>query len=295
MTLETATMAGNKLRKRNIHRQEDETDHPEMPSASRADVDNNESKDSFFRTILPSPLRQCIKGGERDMTQNVLQTPEREQFQKNPASYNESEYSTSCAPKADLFADDTSELPSLNVSYNACTEVSTDLDSSNLSSNSDSSNLDSEYDYETSDKARSFLTFRLSYLFVTLVVMLADGLQGKKNGSKAWCNAVLTITRASSPNFVLCLILCFRYPSLRFIRRLRIFGCLPLLFGFPYRCRYSTHYRTTYRSIWAQKVGTPVLCPRGWQQCARTIPFLERSHCQPGGWRRHHQSFVHRL
>lgn len=189
MALETATMASNKLRKRNIHRQQDETDHPEMTSASRADVDNEEAEDSFFRTILPSPLRQCIKGGERDRTQNVLQTPEREQFQKNPASYNESEYSTSCAPKADLFCE-TSELPSLNASYNACTEVSTDLDSSNLSSNSDNSNLDSEYDYETSDKAFSFLTFRLSYLFVTLVVMLADGLQGTKILSKAAYNAV---------------------------------------------------------------------------------------------------------
>mmetsp|Transcript_14998 Transcript_14998/g.37769 ORF Transcript_14998/g.37769 Transcript_14998/m.37769 type:complete len:630 (-) Transcript_14998:186-2075(-) len=178
MPLETATMASNKLRKRNIHRQQDERDHSEISSASRADVDNNESKDSFFRSMIPSPLRQCIKGGEQDMTQNVLQSPEREQFQKNPASYNEREYSTSCAPKTGLFADDTSELPSLNVSYNGCTEVSTDLDSSNLSSNSDTSNLDSEYDYETSDKAYSFLTFRLSYLFVTLVVMLADGLQG---------------------------------------------------------------------------------------------------------------------
>jgi len=38
--------------------------------------------------------------------------------------------------------------------------------------------MGSEYDFDTSDKAMSFLTFRLSYLFVTLVVMLADGLQG---------------------------------------------------------------------------------------------------------------------
>jgi hypothetical protein len=44
-----------------------------------------------------------------------------------------------------------------------------------------SENPESEYDFETSDKGYSFLTFRLSYLFVTLVVMLADGLQGESN------------------------------------------------------------------------------------------------------------------
>jgi hypothetical protein len=65
-----------------------------------------------------------------------------------------------------------------NISY-TCTTVS-----SNTSNISD--NLDSEYDYDGDDettpaeKRRSFLTFRLSYLFVTLVVMLADGLQGKE-------------------------------------------------------------------------------------------------------------------
>jgi hypothetical protein len=35
-----------------------------------------------------------------------------------------------------------------------------------------------ECDNEQGDKGASFLLFRMSYLFVTLVVMLADGLQG---------------------------------------------------------------------------------------------------------------------
>ena len=38
--------------------------------------------------------------------------------------------------------------------------------------------LDSECDIDGSSKGSSFLLFRMSYLFVTLVVMLADGLQG---------------------------------------------------------------------------------------------------------------------
>lgn len=39
-----------------------------------------------------------------------------------------------------------------------------------------------DLDFESKkEKAFSFLLFRMSYLFVTLVIMLADGLQGKKN------------------------------------------------------------------------------------------------------------------
>ena len=61
--------------------------------------------------------------------------------------------------------------------YSSSTSVSSDSDLSYL--DSDSTNIDTECDYESCDNGFSFLKFRLSYLFVTLVVMLADGLQGK--------------------------------------------------------------------------------------------------------------------
>ena len=195
MSLQTAPdrteVSKNKLRKRNIHRVED-FDQDESVSSSKAVADNKESGGSFLlRTLIPKPLRKCMAGAEKEMTQNALLTPRRKNSEKVPvlqSSCSESDLSSSCARLSDTdlknnntgcssarvagepCADDTSDVGPLNVSYNTCTTVS---------SNSDSSNLDSEYDYETSDNAISFLTFRLSYLFVTLVVMLADGLQGK--------------------------------------------------------------------------------------------------------------------
>jgi MFS family permease len=171
-----ASMARNNLRKRNIHRQEEETNQQHESSSSGAVVDNEESGDSFrLRALVPKSLRQYFSGVERDMTHTKMQTPVRKKDQI-PVSCSNSEISSSCDRPSnvelrmnDPFVDDNSDVTNLNVSYNTATTVS---------SNSDSSNLDSEYDYETSDKAFSFLKFRLSYLFVTLVVMLADGLQG---------------------------------------------------------------------------------------------------------------------
>jgi len=194
MSLQTASdqaeVSKNKLRKRNIHRVED-FDQDESVSSSKAVADNNESGGSFFlRTLIPKPLRKCMSSAEKDRTQKVLLTSQRKKSEAVPvlqSSCSESDLSSSCARLSDTdhknnntscsstrvagepCAGNTSDVGPLNVSYNTCTTVS---------SNSDSSNLDSEYDYETSDNAFSFLTFRLSYLFVTLVVMLADGLQG---------------------------------------------------------------------------------------------------------------------
>lgn len=180
----------NKLRKRNIHRAEDQLKESEsLPYPERLS-DSKKSGDSFLlRTLIPKPLQQCISGVERDKTQHTMLTPDRKQVGSFsvPESCSDSDLSSSCAGVSDTdlknpntsctcarvavepYVDDTSDTGPLNVSYNTCTTVS---------SNSDSSNLDSEYDYETSDNGYSFLTFRLSYLFVTLVVMLADGLQG---------------------------------------------------------------------------------------------------------------------
>jgi MFS family permease len=195
MSLQTAPdqrdISKNKLRKRNIHRVDD-FDQTESVSSSEAVDDNKESGGLFLlRTLIPNPLRQCISGVERDMTQKNLLTPQGKKSNTEPvlqSSCSESDLSSSCPRLSDTdlknnntscssaqvavapYLDDTSVPGPLNVSYNTCTTVS---------SNSDTSNLDSEYDYETSDNAYSFLTFRLSYLFVTLVVMLADGLQGK--------------------------------------------------------------------------------------------------------------------
>lgn len=170
----------NNLRKRNIHR----------PAEALEMVETEESGDTnVFTTLIPKSLRQCIAGEEKDMTQDMLLTPKKnepdtptvaETISDANSDANSASSSTQLSDTdsqndkaAHPDVDDTSEEGPLNNSV-TCTTVS--------SSGSDSSNLDSEYDYETSDNAFSFLTFRLSYLFVTLVVMLADGLQGKNIG-----------------------------------------------------------------------------------------------------------------
>ena len=181
----------SKLRKRNINRSEEQLQRNDKMSSSDVGNNSNESAESsFLTTLIPKPLRQCIIGVERDLTQNVVLAQVGGNGDVLPVSQSciRSDLLSSCGqvPETDAKnkptscvsarvavesdVDDTSDTGLLNVSYNTCTTVS---------SNSDSSNLDSEYDYETSDNEFSFLTFRLSYLFVTLVVMLADGLQGK--------------------------------------------------------------------------------------------------------------------
>jgi len=196
MSLQTAlnqTENGkNKLRKRNIHRTVEESDQSESAMSPQAVGDNEESGDSsLLATILPPSLRQCITGKEQDKTENVLATPERkksdtvrddgfassrDRLSDSDLKSNGSGSDTSCKNATAAGDNDTLDSGTLNVSYQTCTTVSTNSDSSNL--DSDVSNPDLDSDYETSDNAFSFLTFRLSYLFVTLVVMLADGLQG---------------------------------------------------------------------------------------------------------------------
>jgi len=61
--------------------------------------------------------------------------------------------------------------PESVVSDNLCYEVSSEVSSSEVTESDD-------FEATKDDKPFSFLIFRLSYLFVTLVIMLADGLQG---------------------------------------------------------------------------------------------------------------------
>mmetsp|Transcript_24022 Transcript_24022/g.66568 ORF Transcript_24022/g.66568 Transcript_24022/m.66568 type:complete len:648 (+) Transcript_24022:288-2231(+) len=155
---------------------------------------NSDSINSILRTLIPQPLRHCLSGEERDKTQFAMITPMKEETDglvpptKSCSDFSISSVSHSISDTGPptggdsgecckAFVDDPSDAGApLNVSYNTCTTISSNSDSSNL--DSDSTNLYSDCDYETCDNGFSFLTFRLSYLFVTLVVMLADGLQG---------------------------------------------------------------------------------------------------------------------
>mmetsp|Transcript_4576 Transcript_4576/g.8589 ORF Transcript_4576/g.8589 Transcript_4576/m.8589 type:complete len:645 (-) Transcript_4576:243-2177(-) len=180
------------LRKRHSCGQQAQSEKKNEVLSAEAGAENTNSINSFlFSKFIPHSLRECISGQEHDKTQNMILTPKQEDIDGSmPLTKSCSDFSSSYPiPNKGLetcdnndacckvFADDPSEAGApLNVSFYTCTTVSTNSESSNL--DSDSSNLDSECDFESCDNGFSFLTFRLSYLFVTLVVMLADGLQG---------------------------------------------------------------------------------------------------------------------
>jgi hypothetical protein len=142
----------------------------------RGDADSASNGDSVFRSFLPSPLRHCLAGNEikrkgalvedattaastaatssRSIPQNVSDMKEKSLSERS-LSPSELDFSNNATPG----------------NHECYTSVSSMT----------SENVESEYDFETSDKGYSFLMFRLSYLFVTLVVMLADGLQGTES------------------------------------------------------------------------------------------------------------------
>mmetsp|Transcript_43238 Transcript_43238/g.48694 ORF Transcript_43238/g.48694 Transcript_43238/m.48694 type:complete len:681 (+) Transcript_43238:135-2177(+) len=199
-----------KIRKRNIHRQKEDSIDDHHDANDGCESSNDSTGDSYnFSTLLPKSLRRCLFGIEPDKRQNEMTMPldttctdtttiaavtvtdTTVPFSKSSTNCCDSHLSLSSSSYTKLenientednctsaqvepFCDDNLSDISCphNVSY-TCTTVSSNT--SNLSDN-----LDSEYDYdcESSDDRYSFLKFRLSYLFVTLVVMLADGLQG---------------------------------------------------------------------------------------------------------------------
>lgn len=169
-----------------IRRQDEGKSDNSASSSAEVASENSDALNSILRTFIPQPLRHCLSGQERDKTQYAMITPKTEDMDAQvPPTKSCSDVSLSSVSHAitpadaccKAFVDDPSEASApLNVSYNTCTTVSSNSDSSNL--DSDSTNLYSDCDYDGSDNGFSFLTFRLSYLFVTLVVMLADGLQG---------------------------------------------------------------------------------------------------------------------
>jgi hypothetical protein len=133
-----------------------------------------------IRSLLPVPLRQCLSG---------------EQAKYKGAIMEDIGSSSTCTSSTPSLPPDVPASRATKTLSDCSVAAPSDIDFSNSTvstsgngggecytsvSSMTSENPESEYDFETSDKGYSFLMFRLSYLFVTLVVMLADGLQGEK-------------------------------------------------------------------------------------------------------------------
>jgi len=140
---------------------------------------SNDGESFKLTAFLPSPLRHCLSGQEEHRKGLIITEP----------SSIPSVRATICSSHASnesVIANDR-----MGAKNNKCRHISGECvsvaddppntftgESYTTVSSMTSDYPESEYDFETSDKAYSFLSFRLSYLFVTLVVMLADGLQG---------------------------------------------------------------------------------------------------------------------
>jgi hypothetical protein len=131
-------------------------------------------------SFLSSPLRHCLSGQEQQRVRAILANPSQSVPSLRASVCSNVTHST--ADESVAF-DQTVGKHNLSRESGECISVSDELNvtagSYTTVSSMTSENLESEYDFDTSDKAYSFLTFRMSYLFVTLVVMLADGLQGQ--------------------------------------------------------------------------------------------------------------------
>lgn len=153
---------------------------------------DSDSDSSFtFKRLLPSSLRQCLSGHEQHKSGLMITVPPPSSSTVPLVRMPDGSDSASCGPVDGKIRKRRSKTaPAMDGdSYHDTRSGGTDcatcsedypnfVESLATDSSVTSDVVESEYDFETSDKAYSFLVFRLSYLFVTLVVMLADGLQG---------------------------------------------------------------------------------------------------------------------
>ena len=192
---------------------------PKKQHDAGRDSYNNESSSSssssaksfLFSDLLPVPLRNCLSGQEPKRKGSIIFEEEEmsSAFDSVPmlrrsVCSNETAIVNNKGDAANNNNNNNNNIKSRDISSNTtsaaaavagtvgattpsgdCQSVSDDIHNVTMGSYTTvssltSENMESEYDFDTSDKeAYSFLSFRLSYLFVTLVVMLADGLQGK--------------------------------------------------------------------------------------------------------------------
>lgn len=162
------------------------TKHDESSSCDSSDEGGN---GYAFKSLPPSPLRQGLSG--KETKRDAALTKVSDNATTATTSSTTVASSSRCATQQNANTKTSKSLSdyccSLSTSELDFSKNATAGSNNNTNNNGEcytsvssmtSENVESEYDFEISDKGYSFLMFRLSYLFVTLVVMLADGLQG---------------------------------------------------------------------------------------------------------------------
>lgn len=142
-----------------------------------------------LRHLLPRQIRECMGDEEHDKQGKMLLVPTTDTTHEGAVIDSDSNMNTVVAPDSSdrrrRSKRPTQKEPGAAGTNGDGPPPAEDVPNV-VDSYTDSSILSdtfgSDFDFDTSnEKAHSFLTFRLSYLFVTLVVMLADGLQGTLN------------------------------------------------------------------------------------------------------------------
>ena len=126
--------------------------------------------------MLLRPLQSCLLGKEerKDSTLANLHQNKVENQSRAPSIAESSNESNTCD------AAQTSQLHERSISQSSEFPLVVETNAESVASDNLTTDVQEDMEFDTNnEKAYPFFIFRLSYLFVTLVVMLADGLQGK--------------------------------------------------------------------------------------------------------------------
>ena len=144
---------------------------------------SSSSSSTLLGDLIVKPLQSCFLGREEGKD-SVLFPFEADRVKKSESNSELPSVVESSADYSNISSSDSRDSSEMNVGTLdnvAHVPPVVDTTSESVASDALTTEVSDEDDLEEKkEKAYSFLIFRMSYLFVTLVIMLADGLQGKQ-------------------------------------------------------------------------------------------------------------------
>lgn len=130
-----------------------------------------------------------------------------------------------------------------------------------------------------SESNASFATLHITYLFVTFVVMLADGLQGKALLARVICFVQHSLNLPTN-DFHTTFCICFRHAHICSLRRIWLFRRLLVLSRICHWRSLVSYHGTAGRHDWAQESSHIVLLARNLYQPFGAVSISLRAGCQ---------------
>lgn len=173
----------------------------------------HEFSSSSFGKMISRPLQACFLGDEVRKDSGIMTCVEHHSREYPPSSQ------ASTVAGSSMDSDEFYDAKGTPTATDAPVPPVVETMAESVVSDSFFSDVSEEDEFEMKNQnPYSFTLFRLSYLIVTLVIMLADGLQGKEQERFCCCSKLIRAV-CDSP-----LLLPFRHAPLCLIRRLRFFG-----------------------------------------------------------------------